>query len=141
MKLCSRFHFPTSLKTFALFNFWQKPGGIVALLDEAWYNIFLSTFFLTKETWLCSIIFQLCKPTFFSCSMFPKSTHETFANKLYQTFKNHKRFIKPKLSRTDFTISHYAGEVCMLFNRVFTIMYVYMKFHNQSSNRCELLFN
>ncbi|KAL0005461.1 hypothetical protein SO802_013022 [Lithocarpus litseifolius] len=57
----------------------KKPGGIIALLDEA--------------------------------CMFPKSTHETFANKLYQTFKNHKRFIKPKLSRTDFTISHYAGEV------------------------------
>ncbi|KAL5976871.1 hypothetical protein ACLOJK_021206 [Asimina triloba] len=45
------------------------------------------------------------------CSMFPKSTHETFSQKLYQTFKAHKRFIKPKLSRTDFTISHYAGEV------------------------------
>ncbi|AES61248.2 putative myosin ATPase [Medicago truncatula] len=43
--------------------------------------------------------------------MFPKSTHETFANKLYQTFKNNKRFIKPKLSQTDFTIAHYAGEV------------------------------
>lgn len=43
--------------------------------------------------------------------MFPKSTHETFAQKLYQTFKNNKRFIKPKLSRTSFTISHYAGEV------------------------------
>ncbi|XP_051118886.1 myosin-11-like [Andrographis paniculata] len=43
--------------------------------------------------------------------MFPKSTHETFSQKLYQTFKNHKRFIKPKLSRTDFTIAHYAGEV------------------------------
>ncbi|KAL5566910.1 hypothetical protein UlMin_030074 [Ulmus minor] len=57
----------------------RKPGGIVALLDEA--------------------------------CMFPKSTHETFANRLYQTFKNHKRFIKPKLSRTDFTIAHYAGEV------------------------------
>ncbi|XP_030534942.1 myosin-11 [Rhodamnia argentea] len=57
----------------------KKPGGIVALLDEA--------------------------------CMFPKSTHETFANKLYQTFKNNKRFIKPKLSRTDFTIAHYAGEV------------------------------
>ncbi|KAF7805219.1 myosin-11-like isoform X1 [Senna tora] len=57
----------------------KKPGGIIALLDEA--------------------------------CMFPKSTHETFANKLYQTFKNHKRFIKPKLSRTDFTIGHYAGEV------------------------------
>ncbi|KAF5462806.1 hypothetical protein F2P56_018782 [Juglans regia] len=57
----------------------KKPGGIVALLDEA--------------------------------CMFPKSTHETFANKLYQTFKNHKRFIKPKLSRTNFAIGHYAGEV------------------------------
>ncbi|ONI04900.1 hypothetical protein PRUPE_6G347100 [Prunus persica] len=57
----------------------KKPGGIVALLDEA--------------------------------CMFPKSTHETFANKLYQTFKTHKRFIKPKLSRTDFAIGHYAGEV------------------------------
>ncbi|XP_047336322.1 myosin-11-like [Impatiens glandulifera] len=57
----------------------KKPGGIVALLDEA--------------------------------CMFPKSTHETFSNKLYQTFKTHKRFIKPKLSRTDFTIVHYAGEV------------------------------
>ncbi|KAF3793945.1 Myosin-11 [Nymphaea thermarum] len=57
----------------------KKPGGIVALLDEA--------------------------------CMFPKSTHETFAQKLYQTFKVNKRFAKPKLSQTDFTISHYAGEV------------------------------
>ncbi|KAJ8491723.1 hypothetical protein OPV22_013444 [Ensete ventricosum] len=57
----------------------KKPGGIIALLDEA--------------------------------CMFPKSTHETFAQKLYQTFKNNKRFIKPKLSRTNFTICHYAGEV------------------------------
>ncbi|XP_024543080.1 myosin-11 [Selaginella moellendorffii] len=43
--------------------------------------------------------------------MFPKSTHETFATKLFQTFKAHKRFSKPKLSRTDFTVAHYAGEV------------------------------
>ncbi|KAG2259549.1 hypothetical protein Bca52824_078843 [Brassica carinata] len=43
--------------------------------------------------------------------MFPKSTHETFSNKLFQTFKSHERFSKPKLSQTDFTISHYAGEV------------------------------
>ncbi|XP_073135528.1 myosin-6-like [Henckelia pumila] len=57
----------------------KKPGGIIALLDEA--------------------------------CMFPKSTHETFVEKLYQTFKDHKRFSKPKLSRTDFTISHYAGDV------------------------------
>ncbi|EFH50257.1 predicted protein [Arabidopsis lyrata subsp. lyrata] len=57
----------------------KKPGGVIALLDEA--------------------------------CMFPKSTHETFAQKLYQTFKNNKRFTKPKLSRTSFAISHYAGEV------------------------------
>ncbi|XP_075488329.1 myosin-6-like isoform X14 [Primulina tabacum] len=57
----------------------KKPGGIIALIDEA--------------------------------CMFPKSTHETFAEKLYQSFKDHKRFIKPKLSRTDFTICHYAGDV------------------------------
>ncbi|KAL3828327.1 hypothetical protein ACJIZ3_017129 [Penstemon smallii] len=57
----------------------KKPGGIIALLDEA--------------------------------CMFPRSTHETFAEKLYQTFSNHKRFTKPKLSRTDFTICHYAGDV------------------------------
>ncbi|XP_050366725.1 myosin-16 isoform X2 [Argentina anserina] len=43
--------------------------------------------------------------------MFPKSTHETFSTKLYQTFKDNKRFIKPKLTRSDFTIVHYAGEV------------------------------
>ncbi|CAN6563743.1 unnamed protein product [Malus baccata var. baccata] len=60
----------------------KKPGGIIALLDEA--------------------------------CMFPKSTHETFAQKLYQTFTKNKRFIKPKLSRTSFTISHYAGEVTYL---------------------------
>ncbi|KAF7824450.1 myosin-12 isoform X1 [Senna tora] len=57
----------------------KKPGGIIALLDEA--------------------------------CMFPKSTHETFAQKLYQTYKAHKRFSKPKLARTDFTINHYAGDV------------------------------
>lgn len=51
----------------------------------------------------------------FVFSMFPKSTHETFAQKLYQTFQKHKRFVKPKLSRTDFTICHYAGEVSFLF--------------------------
>lgn len=46
-----------------------------------------------------------------SCSMFPKSTHETFAQKMYQTYKAHKRFSKPKLARTAFTINHYAGDV------------------------------
>ncbi|KAI3676860.1 hypothetical protein L1987_86474 [Smallanthus sonchifolius] len=57
----------------------KKPGGVLALLDEA--------------------------------CMFPRSTHATFAEKLYQTFKDHKRFSKPKLSNTDFTICHYAGDV------------------------------
>ncbi|KAK9292270.1 hypothetical protein L1049_020234 [Liquidambar formosana] len=57
----------------------NKPGGIIALLDEA--------------------------------CMFPRSTHETFSYKLRQKFKNHKRFRKPKLPHTDFTICHYAGDV------------------------------
>ncbi|RLN40071.1 Myosin-J heavy chain [Panicum miliaceum] len=57
----------------------KKPGGIIALLDEA--------------------------------CMFPKSTYETFAQKMYQTYKAHKRFSKPKLARTAFTINHYAGDV------------------------------
>ncbi|XP_019424641.1 PREDICTED: myosin-6-like [Lupinus angustifolius] len=57
----------------------KKPGGIIALLDEA--------------------------------CMFPRSTPETFAQNLYQTFKNHKRFSKPKFSRSGFTIDHYAGDV------------------------------
>ncbi|CAL0310840.1 unnamed protein product [Lupinus luteus] len=57
----------------------KKPGGIIALLDEA--------------------------------CMFPKSTHETFAQKMYQTYKTHKRFRKPKLAQTEFTINHYAGDV------------------------------
>ncbi|KAK6940706.1 Myosin head, motor domain [Dillenia turbinata] len=48
----------------------------------------------------------------FGCpGMFPRATHETFAQKLYQTYNGHKRFIKPKLARTDFTVAHYAGEV------------------------------
>ncbi|XP_074320673.1 myosin-11-like isoform X2 [Silene latifolia] len=57
----------------------KKPGGIIALLDEA--------------------------------CMFPKSTPETLASKLFQTYKNHRRLVKPKLSRTNFIVSHYAGEV------------------------------
>lgn len=43
--------------------------------------------------------------------MFPKSTHETFATKLFHHFGNHQRFSKPRLAQTDFTVSHYAGEV------------------------------
>ncbi|KAL7195992.1 hypothetical protein ACSBR1_036092 [Camellia fascicularis] len=43
--------------------------------------------------------------------MFSRSTHETIAQKLYQTFKIHKCFTKPKLSRSDFTICHYASDI------------------------------
>ncbi|KAJ3695578.1 hypothetical protein LUZ60_000955 [Juncus effusus] len=43
--------------------------------------------------------------------MFPKSTHETFSTKLFQSFKSHKRLEKTKFSETNFTLSHYAGKV------------------------------
>lgn len=59
--------------------------------------------------------FDLINFLIFKHSMFPKSNHETFSQKLYQTFKNHKRFTKPKLARSDFTIVHYAGDVSLSF--------------------------
>lgn len=43
--------------------------------------------------------------------MFPKSTHETFAVKLFQNFPSHPRLEKEKFSETDFGVSHYAGKV------------------------------
>ncbi|CAA0838022.1 Myosin-15 [Striga hermonthica] len=43
--------------------------------------------------------------------MFPKSTHETFSNKLFRNFRSHRRLEKAKFSETDFIISHYAGKV------------------------------
>ncbi|XP_038985415.1 protein OPAQUE1 isoform X2 [Phoenix dactylifera] len=43
--------------------------------------------------------------------MFPKSTHETFSTKLFQSVGSHPRIEKAKFSETDFTISHYAGKV------------------------------
>ncbi|KAL6883729.1 hypothetical protein ACP4OV_011143 [Aristida adscensionis] len=43
--------------------------------------------------------------------MLGKSTHETFAMKLFQNLKAHPRLEKPKLSKTDFALSHFAGKV------------------------------
>ncbi|XP_044391911.1 myosin-6 isoform X1 [Triticum aestivum] len=43
--------------------------------------------------------------------MLRNSTHETFAEKLYQKFKDSPHFSKPKFSRSDFTVHHYAGHV------------------------------
>ncbi|XP_010261885.1 PREDICTED: myosin-15 isoform X3 [Nelumbo nucifera] len=43
--------------------------------------------------------------------MFPKSTHETFSTRLFQSFRTHPRLEKAKFSETDFTVSHYAGKV------------------------------
>lgn len=42
---------------------------------------------------------------------FPKASHHDFSQKLYSapTVSGSGRFSKPKLSRTDFTIDHYAG--------------------------------
>ncbi|CAH2051167.1 unnamed protein product [Thlaspi arvense] len=69
--------FPDNQKVLELIE--KKPGGIIALLDEA--------------------------------CMFPRSTHETFSQKLYGTLVKNKYFSKPKLARTDFTVCHYAGDV------------------------------
>lgn len=93
---------------FSFVVYLQKPGGIIALLDEAWWVRNLRCFLL-----FCFRITKrnVSEARLSFCSMFPRSTHETFAQKLYQTYKNHKRFTKPKLARSDFTICHYAGDV------------------------------
>lgn len=114
------------LHFFHVLLFLQKPGGIIALLDEAWYVCICRNKHVTNYIYIYIICFKKVKFTksqnhstlvirYFRnyCSMFPRSTHETFATKLYQTFKDHKRFSKPKLARTDFTICHYAGDVCI----------------------------
>ncbi|OEL30190.1 Myosin-6 [Dichanthelium oligosanthes] len=49
--------------------------------------------------------------------MLRNSTHETFAEKLYQKFKDNPHFSKPKFSRSDFTIHHYAGNVVKVLQR------------------------
>ncbi|OEL18826.1 Myosin-6 [Dichanthelium oligosanthes] len=43
--------------------------------------------------------------------MLRNSTYEIFAEKLYQQFKGNPHFSRPKFSRSDFTIHHYAGNV------------------------------
>ncbi|CAM0943742.1 unnamed protein product [Alopecurus aequalis] len=43
--------------------------------------------------------------------MFPKSTHVSFATKMFKNLSSHPRLEKTKFSETDFTISHYAGKV------------------------------
>lgn len=87
---------------------WSLVGS--SLRDNV--NFFSSLFSATDNNELVVLtLLLLC----LSCSMFPRSTHDTFAQKLYQTFKNHKRFSKPKLARSDFTICHYAGDVSFNF--------------------------
>ena len=130
--------------------FFQKPGGIIALLDEPWYVLIASLVLVNTSSFLYLSIsnngipvypytyasenigkWTLANLTLFAWfSMFPRSTHETFAQKLYQTLKNNKRFIKPKLSCTNFTICHYAGEVIIhLMICLSTFIWICFGFH------------
>jgi len=114
--------------------------------SEAWWNYCTSWWSLVSLNFCCMNVKGSCK-LFISCykrelfisiskpillilflwflvypsctSMFPKCTHESFSQKLYEKFRNNKRFCKPKLSRTAFTIQHYAGEVSNLHNIAF----------------------
>lgn len=69
--------------------------------------LFIYSIAILFKSWLYETVIKLK----FAYSMFPRSTHETFAQKMYRTFQKHKRFRKPKLSPTNFTVSHYAGDV------------------------------
>lgn len=48
------------------------------------------------------------------CSKLGNSTPEKFCLQLYKSFSSNARFTKSRMSRTDFTIKHYAGLVSLL---------------------------
>uniref|UniRef100_A0A803LYP2 Uncharacterized protein n=1 Tax=Chenopodium quinoa TaxID=63459 RepID=A0A803LYP2_CHEQI len=74
--------------------------------------------------------------------MFPKSTHDTFTTKLFQNFQSHPRLEKAKFSRTDFTVSHYAGKVTYQTEKFIDKNrdYVVVEHcHVLSSSKCQLI--
>ncbi|XP_021738908.1 myosin-15-like [Chenopodium quinoa] len=74
--------------------------------------------------------------------MFPKSTHNTFTTKLFQNFQSHPRLEKAKFSRTDFTVSHYAGKVTYQTEKFIDKNrdYVVVEHcHVLSSSKCQLI--
>ena len=76
-------------------------------------NLWISCFVCSPDPlWHC---FVLC------ISMLRNSTHEIFAEKLYQQFKGNPHFSRPKFARSDFTIHHYAGNVSSIFV-LFTVL-------------------
>ncbi|OVA08348.1 IQ motif [Macleaya cordata] len=77
--------------------------------------------------------------------MFPKSTHETFSTKLFQSSRDHPRLGKTKFSQTDFTVTHYAGKACNVTYQTDTFLdknrdYVVVEHCTLlSSSKCSLL--
>ncbi|XP_031498331.1 protein OPAQUE1 isoform X2 [Nymphaea colorata] len=74
--------------------------------------------------------------------MFPKSTHESFSTRLFQSFRGNPRIEKPKYSPTDFTISHYAGKVTYQTESFLDKNrdYVVVEHHNlMSSSKCTFI--
>ncbi|PWA59765.1 myosin-6 [Artemisia annua] len=68
--------------------------------------------------------------------MLPRSTREKFREKRYWTFKDHKRFNKPNVAITDFTICHYVGDCSVVQSlqigtSVFLPTATYMMFHEK----------
>ena len=76
------------------------------------------------------------------CSMFPKSTHQTFSTKLFRHCQSHPRLSKEKFSETDFKISHYAGKVSLCWSNFAFIIYwnfTCINFFNDILLSCRLL--
>lgn len=57
----------------------------------------------TRPPGIISLLDEECR--------FPKATDTTFLEKIDNGYKTHKKFYRPKKSRTAFVIKHYAGEV------------------------------
>lgn len=99
----------------------EKPMGVIDLLDEQCKFPRVGG----ASCNYCSLLQLAIKPQptcLTLCHHLPLSpaqaTNADYANRLYQspTIKESKRFSKPKLSQTAFTIDHYAGGVRLLLH-------------------------
>lgn len=128
------FYLLTSLMVFYIHfaeTYWDNCALGWSLVQIEFFNI---NWCVLLYKWFIFILFL---SWFFSfCSMFPKSTHETFSMKLFQNLQAHPRLEKAKFSETDFTVSHYAGKACHMSRFFFWIISCDIKNLNNDSLTC-----
>lgn len=114
-------------------------GGCVDVMPDAAHPIHLPPLLLRATgAGIIALLDEAC--------LFPAGTHETFAQKLYQTHQKHARFAKPKMSNTAFTLNHYAGSVTysseafLEKNKDYVVLEHQMLFADSESDFLKVLF-